>query len=187
MMALTLNDRDKWLCVVLPVVLTVLTYSILAARPLLRDCRGAQAELARQDPPSVRAARLETARAEKVRLNDALATERTRATVIHGSTASTTASSSSRRVAALAEISRRCEECKMTMLCTAPEPGVAAGKEEFGSGEQWRLELRGPYEGMAHLLDALTSGDHPVMPVRLDMMPAADDGKPIDWVLTVRI
>jgi len=168
-------------------VLTVLTYSILMARPLLRDCRSTKAELARQDPPSVRAARLETARAENGRLNEMLVTERERAAVIQGSNASMIASSPSHRAAALAEISRRCEEYKMTMLCTVPESGTVAGKEDSGNGERWRLELRGSYEGMAYLLDELTSGAMPIMPVGLDMVPAADDGKPIDWTLTVRI
>ncbi len=187
MRTLTLNERDRWLCMALPAVLTVLAYSILAARPLLRDYRGAQAELKRQDPPAIRAARLENGRAENARLKAALAAERQRDAVLQDSAASLVGPSPTRRDAALAEVARRCEEHKMTMLCTAPESGIVPGKEELGRGERWRLELRGPYEGMVHLLDVLTSGSMPIMPEGLDMVPSSDDGKPIDWVLIVRI
>ena len=75
----------------------------------------------------------------------------------------------------------------MTMISTTPEFGMAPGKDGLGGGKRWRLDLRGPYEGMVHLLDVLTSGTMPIMPVGLDMVPSSDDGKPIDWVLTVRI
>lgn len=187
MKAPTLNQRDKWLCAALPSLLALLVYGLAVARPLLRDCRSLRAELARQDPAPARAARLAAARAEHARLDEALATEQKRAEDLRDATAATGLSSPASQVAALAGIARSCEAFNLVVLILAPEPGPAPGREDVAGGARWRLELRGPYAGMVHLLDSLTSDPVPLMPMGLDMAPAGDDGTLIDWVLILAL
>jgi hypothetical protein len=184
---LTLNERDRWVCAVLPAILFMSGYIFLGARPLLRDVRSIRSELVREDSPAVGIARLEAARVKNVRLNTALAEEQKRANSSQEALAGQLGPSATHRPTTLAELSRLCGEYHVAWLDAIPEAASAPAIPEWGGSERWRLELRGSYEDMVSLLEFITSGKLPILPAGLEMAPAATGVKLIDWVLTVWI
>jgi len=184
----TRETRDRWLCVALPAALSALAYGIFFARPLLDDVRTARAELQRQPSSSIRMARLADAQAEQQRLLGALAIEREHETALQNSTSRMDASSPSHRAATLLEISRCCEAFQITLLSIRPEGDRKTVPEErIDNPLCWRLELCGSYQSMVNLLDTLTAGPLPLVPMGLDMASTSDDGTPIAWMLIVQL
>jgi len=174
-------------CAMLPAILFVSGYITLSARPLLRDVRSTRAELARQEALAAGMARLEADRVENTRLNTALGEEQKRANSSQEALSGQLCPSAPHRPATLAELSRLCGEYHVAWLDAIPEAASAPAIPEWGGSERWRLELRGTYEDMVSLLEFIASGKLPILPAGLQMIPAGNGIKLIDWVLTVWI
>ena len=201
MSALKLTERDRWVCAALPAVLTFVLWFIMFARPLGRDVSGLRAELRAQDPPDVRAERLETARQEADPLmKESQALRNSAATAAKaGIAADDLDSALARRAATLRVLSRRCEQAAVTLVRASAADGANApggagtanrdllDRMRWTDAAIWRLELQGTYEHVLGLLETLAEDDVSIVPVGIRMDPAVDEAKPMSWVLTVWI
>ena len=185
MMTLNLPARDRWLCAILPAVITVALYAFTGARTLQRQCRMARAELDLQPPAAAREARLDAARREAARLEDQVRTERERAAAPGGAGSRGAAQGPGARDAAWKAVTDVCTSQGMTLFKAERIGGPAAGAHGAADPERWRLRLGGSYEAMVHVLDAIAEGPGPVVPVALTLSRPHDDGGYIDWGLEI--
>lgn len=188
-----LTGRDCRILAALPAVVTVLVYLVVFFRPAHRQTLGLKNELAGQDPLAVREDRMTRAQADNTRLKAEF--ESARKLAADGITNRFDQGTS--RATTLHEVSRLCEAAGLTLVAStpigvvAPDGAAKTGtrglleKSGWKNVEAWRLDVRGAYGGMLRLLDSILAGNAPVVPVGVNMEPAAEDAKPIAWSVVV--
>jgi hypothetical protein len=190
-----LTARDCRIISVLPAVVTVLAYLILLLRPALRQTAGLKNELASQDSPAVREERMARAQADNARLKSEF--EAAKEVAAKGTGSTDAFVQGIHRAATLHDVSRLCEAAGLTLTSSSPvgdvSPAAGGGtgvrglldKAGWKNVEAWRLDLRGSYGGMLRMLNSVLADGVPIMPVGVNMEPAAEDAKPIAWSLIV--
>jgi hypothetical protein len=174
-----LSVRERWLCVAMPAVLTVLLCEGHVVRRIGRETAGLRAAVAGREPVAVLTARLGPARAEGERL----AAELTPLRAQVAAEMPTDRRADRSPADALRGVARLCERRGVTLLDAAPSGAVSAALPR-GPTAVWRLHLRGAYPNVQGLIEDLSASDT-AMPAGINMEPADDDGKPGYWVLTV--
>lgn len=192
-----LTERDKWICAALPAVLALAFYGWVFARPVLRQTAELRAELRAQDPPAVRAARLDDARAENSRLTAEAAAARGDMAGLESPAAAADSTSAARsRADTLRKLSALCASSGVTLASARRQAdGAAAGsalnglleKMHWTGAERWRLEMSGTFGGMSRWLDGLSAAGIQALPSGLDMEPGAEASLPAAWSLDLWI
>lgn len=191
---MNLTPRDKWMCAVLPALLTGIVCQIAFTRPLARESDALAAQIQKQGPLAVRKAALKQAENEHDQLEDIIAAKRKS---LAGGGAAGGSETGFNRTVTLQQISKLCETGGLTLMSSAPEPGAklppsvdAAAKvlvkpAEASAPQVWRLELRGSYTDMLEFLDGLAAVSSLVVPLTVGMQPDADENNPISWTLSI--
>lgn len=193
------GPRERWLCAALPAVITILIYQAVLVRPWRREIGVLRAELKHQKAAGGHGAGLERACAENGRLTQELRDLRGAAAAKAGVVTNRTGFVAAVRTASLREISRLGEQSGVALIYATPAadarlPGdtLAAirtmqGKAGWDDAEVWQLDLRGTYQAMVRLLEALSVSESMIVPAGISMAPAADEAKPNSWKLTIWI
>jgi hypothetical protein len=194
-----LNARDQWLCAVLPAVITVGIYLVVAVRQDRHVLAPLRKQLRALGITANSLQTLEQVQAENRRLEAELRALSPDGKAPDPADRTGDADPAAAQTPALRQVTRLCEAGGITLLASAPDPDCRlpemlqqALRPAAGSGHPpvpqiWRLELRGPYPAMVTLIESLPRGEPRVVPVGITMRPRTDDAQSIGWILTIWI
>lgn len=191
---MNLSTRDKWMCAVLPALLTTIVMQRGCVRPINRDIEALQAQIQKQGPLSTRKAALKQAEAENVQLQALVNAKKIPSA---NNAVAPAAGGAFNRTLALEQISRLCEAGKLTLISSGPDttaklpPSIEQAAAVLCKPtdpllpQVWKLEIRGPYVAMVEFLKSLGNAPVMVVPINLGMQPDANETAPISWTLSV--
>lgn len=185
MAGLTLTVRDRWILVVLPALALLVAYGMGAGRPLARSYRALLSEQERLDAPDRLRSNIESRRQQLPALREQLRQQQQREAASQATIGKGAIPSLSGRAAILVELARRCSEHHLVWLGAQSRGRTALGVPGWESVERWQLELRGGYQDAVGFFDSLVSDPLPILPASLEMVPAAQGVKPVDWKLVL--
>ena len=192
-----LNERDKWLCAMLPSLFMLVVYGWLFARPVLRETAAMRADLRSQDPADVRAERLAAAEKASGRLAAEVAVARQEMAGLESPAATVDPVSAAQgRAATLRKLSDLCTATDVTLVAarkqasdvgTGSALGALLQKMHWAGAEHWRLEMSGSFGGMSRWLAGLSAAGIQALPTGLDLAPGAEASQPGAWTLDLWI
>jgi hypothetical protein len=192
---MTLTPRDKWMCAVLPALLTIIVAQRAYIHPVNREIEALRKQIQAQGPLAARQAALKQAEAENSQLAALMKARSTPATPAQNGHAAT--AHAFNRTLSLEQISKLCEAGNLTLISSSADaspklpPTLAQAAKVLikpgdpSSPQVWRLELRGGYIEMMEFLDRLAQAPSLVVPLNIGMQPDADETMPITWTLSV--
>jgi len=190
-MNLNLTPRDKWMCAVLPALLTGIIFQMALTHPLDRENEGLEKQIKAQGPIAARQSALKQLDAENAQLARIAAEKR------KGVQGGTEGKPGFDRTVALQQISRLCEDGGLILVSSAPDPStklpatfadtakILLKPTDSSQPQVWRLEMRGSYGEFLKFLNQLASVPSLVVPLNVGMQPDANEDNPIRWTLTV--
>lgn len=184
---MNLSPRDKWMCAIIPALLTGLIYQYAFIHPVGVDIESIQKRLDTQGPLAARQAALKQAEADHAQLLHRVADmKKPGITRLHFN-----------RTAALQQISKLCESGGLTLVSSSPDTAaklppsidqvasLLASPADSLPPQIWRLELQGSYPAMVEFLDGLGATPTLVVPLNLGLQPNAEDTRPLNWTVSV--
>ena len=190
------GPQDRWVCIILPPLLTAALLFRVLLRPLLMDVSALRASIPGQRALILPPETMDQFRAEQRQLEQTMAGEQRQ---VEAAEAVFKKNCAENRVLTLQAIARLCESAGLTLLAMRKEDqaecpqvlqSLAQTLKEQGSApapQFWRLDLQGSYANMVRILDALSTMDRLVIPISLSMEPGKNGNGAALWTLALWI
>ncbi len=187
-----LTPRDRWICAILPALLTVIICQAAFTHPLARENEALTQQIRTQGPLAMRQAGLRQAESEHTQLAEALAKKRQN--LIGGAAGGQLGFD---RSVALQQVSKLCKDNNLALLSSSPDATVKLpapmadmaktlpATSESSAPRVWRLEMRGSYGDFHKFLHDLAAVPPFIIPLTLGMQPDPNEENPTSWTLTV--
>jgi hypothetical protein len=185
---MNLSSRDKWMCAVLPALLTAIICQTAFTHPLQRENDALAGQIRAPGSLPMRQAELRQLESDHAQIVEAVAQKRK---------ALSAAGAGFNRTVALQQISKLCEQNHLALVSSAPDastklpPPIAEAakvlvtERDTDAPQIWRLELRGSYGDFLQFLNGLGAVPPLIVPLNLSMQPDPNEDHPISWSLTV--